>query len=106
MTHSLFFDAIVDVLSVSISPALRFNIKLDKLPEIFPVKAQANLSDKEVYFSVPISVSAEATAKTVVKPREICLWPPENAIAFCYSPTPLSNGNEFAWRRRRTHLDN
>ena len=40
------------------------NIKLDKLPEIFPVKAQANLSDKEVYFSVPISVSAEATAKT------------------------------------------
>jgi hypothetical protein len=70
------------------------NIKLDKLPEIFPVKAQANLSDKEVYFSVPISVSAEATAKTVVKPREICLWPPENAIAFCYSPTPLSNGNE------------
>tara|TARA_B100000029_G_scaffold486953_1_gene541862 strand:- start:6311 stop:6628 length:318 start_codon:yes stop_codon:yes gene_type:complete len=70
------------------------NIKLDKLPESLPVKAQADLSGKEVYFSVPISVSAEATAKTVGKPREICFWPPENAIALCYSPTPLSNGNE------------
>jgi uncharacterized protein len=64
------------------------------LKEALPLEGSANIWGKEVYFSVPLPVEAEADARQVVDPGTVCFWVDGGALALPYGPTPVSRGDE------------
>lgn len=60
----------------------------DKLP----IEALPNEWGDEFYFEIPVKISLDETATTKVKVGDIGFWPPGNAMAIFFGPTPMSTG--------------
>lgn len=60
--------------------------------EILPLSSPFNVWGDEFYFETPVNMSPDETATTRVKIGDIGYWPPENAIAIFFGPTPMSTG--------------
>ncbi|MCL5021762.1 MAG: cyclophilin-like fold protein [Nitrospirae bacterium] len=56
--------------------------------------ARPNEWGDEFYFAIPVSMEPDETATTKVKVGDIGYWPPGNALAIFFGPTPLSVGPE------------
>ncbi len=63
---------------------------LDKLP----LEGSPNTWGDEFYFEIPLSSSLDETATRIVKIGDIGYWPPGNALAIFFGPTPLSRGGD------------
>jgi uncharacterized protein len=63
---------------------------IDKLP----LEAMVNEWGDEFYFEIPIRASLDKTGTTRVKVGDIGFWPPGNALAIFFGPTPMSRGSE------------
>ncbi|HNT43765.1 MAG TPA: cyclophilin-like fold protein [Syntrophorhabdaceae bacterium] len=59
---------------------------------VLPVTASPNEWGDEFYFEVPVHMPLDDTATRVVKVGDIGYWPPGDAIAIFFGPTPLSTG--------------
>ena len=67
----------------------------DAILDALPITASVNTWGDEVYFGTPVSTGLEAGARDVLETGEIAFWPPGNAIARCFGPTPVSHGDEM-----------
>ena len=59
-----------------------------------PLEATPEEWGDEFYFEIPVEMSLDETATTKVKIGDIGYWPPGNALAIFFGPTPISSGSE------------
>lgn len=64
------------------------------IAQSLPIEARPNTWGDEFYFTIQVSMPLDETATTSVKVGEIGFWPPGNALAIFFGPTPLSTGSE------------
>jgi len=62
--------------------------------KIMPIQARPNVWGDEFYFTIPVAMPLDETATTSVKVGDIGFWPPGNALAIFFGPTPMSSGPE------------
>ncbi len=62
------------------------------ISEKFPLEAAPNEWGDEFYFEIPVISPLDKTATRVVKIGDIGYWPPGQALAIFFGPTPLSRG--------------
>lgn len=62
------------------------------ISEKLPLKAVLNVWGDEFYFEIPVTSLLDETATRVVKIGDIGYWPPGQALALFFGPTPLSSG--------------
>jgi hypothetical protein len=59
-----------------------------------PISAAPNEWGDEFYFEIPVAEPLDNTATTAVKVGDIGYWPPGNALAIFFGPTPMSKGSD------------
>lgn len=59
-----------------------------------PIEARPDEWGDEFYFEIPVKMSLDETATTKVRIGDIGYWPPGNALAIFFGPTPMSKGPE------------
>jgi hypothetical protein len=62
------------------------------IAKALPLEARPNTWGDEFYFTIPVSMPLDETATTNVAIGDIGFWPPGNALAIFFGPTPFSNG--------------
>jgi uncharacterized protein len=62
------------------------------ITDALPIETWPNEWGDEFYFKIPVTMPLDATATTKVKAGDIGYWPPGNALAIFFGPTPLSIG--------------
>ena len=65
-----------------------------KISNALPIEAVPEEWGDEFYFSISVSAALDDTATTKVKIGDIGYWPPGNALAIFFGPTPVSTGPE------------
>jgi len=62
--------------------------------DVLPFEAKPNAWGDEFYFEIPVKLPPDETATTKVSVGDIGYWPPGNALAIFFGPTPMSKGAE------------
>ena len=62
--------------------------------EKLPLDVSPNEWGDEFYFEIPVKSVLDETATRIVKIGDIGYWPPGNALAIFFGPTPLSRGSD------------
>lgn len=62
--------------------------------DVLPICAEPNEWGDEFYFEIPITMPLDETATLKVSVGDIGYWPPGNALALFFGPTPMSRGPE------------
>jgi uncharacterized protein len=65
-----------------------------ELVAALPARSRANTWGEEVYFTIPVTVKKEKSARDVVPPGTVCFWVEGSSLALPYGQTPISKGNE------------
>lgn len=64
------------------------------ISEVLPLEAKPNEWGDEFYFAIPVNQPLDNSATTQIKSGDIGYWPPGNALAIFFGPTPMSSGND------------
>jgi len=62
--------------------------------EALPIESVPEEWGDEFYFEIPVEMPLDETATAKVKVGDIGYWPPGNALAIFFGPTPISSGSE------------
>lgn len=57
-----------------------------------PIETRPNEWGDEFYFQIPVTMPLDGSATTKVKVGDIGYWPPGQALALFFGPTPMSTG--------------
>jgi hypothetical protein len=57
-----------------------------------PIETTPNEWGDEFYFGIPVRANLDETATKKIKVGDIGFWPPGNAMAIFFGPTPMSSG--------------
>ena len=63
--------------------------------DALPIESTSNTWGEEVYFSTPVSLSLDETAKEVVDMGDLGYWPTGRALCIFFGLTPMSRGDEI-----------
>ncbi len=61
---------------------------------VLPIEAKPHEWGDEFYFEIPVRIPLDETATKDVRVGDIGYWPPGNALAIFFGPTPMSSGPE------------
>ena len=64
------------------------------IARILPIEKRSNEWGDELYFEIPVNMPLDETATTTVKVGDIGFWPPGDALAIFFGPTPMSSGSD------------
>lgn len=67
----------------------------DTIWDALPITGSANTWGDEIYFSIPVNLSAAANAGPVVAMGDLAYWPPGAAFCIFFGLTPASQGSEI-----------
>jgi uncharacterized protein len=59
-----------------------------------PISAVPHEWGDEFYFEIPVTEPLDNTATDAIKVGDIGYWPPGNALAIFFGPTPMSKGSD------------
>ncbi len=62
--------------------------------EALPIEAPISTWGDEFYFRIPVLQPADDTATLEVKVGDVGYWPPGEALAIFFGPTPASTGDD------------
>jgi hypothetical protein len=65
-----------------------------EIADTLPVGTRPNEWGDEFYFEIPAKMPLDETASTAVKSGDIGFWPPGNALAIFFGPTPMSSSSD------------
>jgi uncharacterized protein len=57
-----------------------------------PMETRPNMWGDEFYFATQVNMPLDETATTRIAVGDIGFWPPGNALAIFFGPTPMSSG--------------
>ncbi len=60
-----------------------------------PIESTCNIWGDEVYFSIPVSLPLDETAKEIVDMGDLGYWPTGKALCIFFGPTPISKRDEI-----------
>ncbi len=64
------------------------------IEDVLPIETIPDEWGDEFYFEIPVELPLDETATAKVKIGDIGYWPPGNALAIFFGPTPISSGFE------------
>jgi hypothetical protein len=78
--------------SVSLTAELDDTALAKAVAAKLPIETTPNEWGDEFYFEIPVRSGLDETATRKVKVGDIGFWPPGNAMAIFFGPTPMSSG--------------
>jgi uncharacterized protein len=63
-----------------------------QIADRLPLEARPDEWGDEFYFTIPVKAPLDTDATAAVKVGDIGYWPPGNALAIFFGPTPMSTG--------------
>ena len=78
--------------SVSLTAELDNTTLAETVAAKLPIETTPNEWGDEFYFEIPVRSGLDETATKKVKVGDIGFWPPGNAMAIFFGPTPMSSG--------------
>ena len=64
------------------------------ISDVLPIETSPEEWGDEFYFEIPVEMPLDESATAKVKVGDIGYWPPGNALAIFFGPTPISKGFE------------
>ena len=84
----------INIKKITISAELEDTACAKSIADIMPIETSPNEWGDEFYFTIPVNMPPDETATIKVKAGDIGYWPPGNALAIFFGPTPLSTGSD------------
>jgi len=84
----------ITVKNISLDAELFDTACAKAIADIFPIETAPNEWGDEFYFEIAVKQQLDETATTKVKTGDIGFWPPGNALAIFFGPTPMSSGTD------------
>jgi len=77
---------------VSVNAELGDTALAKRIAEKLPIETAPSVWGDEFYFGIPVRSGLDETATSALAVGDIGYWPPGNAMAIFFGPTPMSSG--------------
>jgi hypothetical protein len=84
----------ITVKNISLDAELFDTACAKAIADILPLETTPNEWGDEFYFEIAVNKPLDETATTKVIAGDIGFWPPGNALAIFFGPTPMSTGSD------------
>lgn len=82
----------ITIEDVTVDAELTDTVCARAVADALPIETRPNRWGDEFYFEISVSMPLDETATRKVEISDIGYWPPGNALALFFGPTPLSSG--------------
>jgi len=87
-------DITIKIKGIVLKAELFYTETAKAIAEVLPIETGPEEWGDEFYFEIPVEMQLDETATTKLKSGDIGYWPPGNALAIFFGPTPISRGED------------